>query len=566
MRGYFVRNIGSNRGSPRIWLQGQEISRANMAPGSRYDIHVAGGTIELRANIDGSRVVSSKRKGDEAFPVIDINSKELLALFDKQSAIRIVAREGALFLLPLATELRKRERLSRLRIKLENREPMVMGSISHGGGIATHAVREGLAEAGIPARLGFANEIRPELLEHAAKHNDAWDADTIPLAAPMQELAFDPDALANLPRADILEAGLPCSAHSTAGRAKHGLTIPEEHPLTGGLVAAAIVILARANSPVLLFENVVSYQRSASAAILRTQLRSMGYQLHEAEFSGAEFNAIDSRRRWFMVAVTEGIHFDWSMLHKPASAPVPLSDILDDIAPDDPAWREMAGLKAKMARDAAAGNNFKMRTFDDSATDVGTLTRGYSRVRSSDSKLKHPTDENLLRQFTAGEHARMKHVPEHLVSGLSSSLAHEVLGQGVIHSEVRAIGRAIGQALNEFREVSHSELVRRMSMLIDTEFASVAALAVADLRRPVPGVLYEGPITVSDCGLVIQDVGNGVGILHRALAIQDPPIGETLSVQYPKMSVSPSVTRIPPPRRRMSSSASEESSEQLSMF
>lgn len=75
--------------------------------------------------------------------------------------------------------------------KLENGEPLAVGSLSHGGGVLSHAVHQGLADAGIASRLAFANEIRPELLEQASDFNSAWDEETIPLAAPMQELAFD---------------------------------------------------------------------------------------------------------------------------------------------------------------------------------------------------------------------------------------------------------------------------------------------------------------------------------------------------------------------------------------
>ncbi|MCF6783744.1 hypothetical protein [Stutzerimonas stutzeri] len=117
MRGYYIKEsaktIGSNRGKPRIWLQSQEVAGAGLAPGDRFDVHASGGTVVLKANPDGSRVVSRKedRRGN-VNPVIDINSKELLALFDGMSSIRLVQRKGEIYLLPLASEIRKKERLT----------------------------------------------------------------------------------------------------------------------------------------------------------------------------------------------------------------------------------------------------------------------------------------------------------------------------------------------------------------------------------------------------------------------------------------------------------------------
>ncbi len=230
MEGYFVKKVGNNRGAPRIWLEGLQTERAGFAPGCRYDVEVQGQTVVLSLNPDGSRVVSSKMIGERANPIIDLNSRELLAVFDGMAAIRVAVKDGEIYLVPLASELKKQERFKRLREKLERGEPLAAGSLAHGGGILAHAVHTGLRNAGIESDLKFANEIRPELLDHAAKHNDIWTDKTIPIAAPVQEIAFDERGLANLPKLELIEFGLPCSGHSVAGLAKRGHGIPEAHP------------------------------------------------------------------------------------------------------------------------------------------------------------------------------------------------------------------------------------------------------------------------------------------------------------------------------------------------
>lgn len=280
LRGYYVKKIGKNRDAPRVWLEGSQAAAAGFVPGTRFDIKVEGRTVVLTVNKDGSRVVSGKQIGERTNPVIDINSRELLAIFDGMAAIRVAAKDGQIYLLPLASELKKQERFRRLREKLESGEPLAMGSLSHGGGILSHAIHAGMAAAGVETKMAFANEIREELLEHARIHNDAWSEDTVPYAAPMQELAFDERGLASIPRVEVLEAGIPCSGHSRSGKSKRGLDNPDGHPLVGHLVVSALVIVSKANPAIIVIENVPDYAQSASADILRNQLRDMGYKTH----------------------------------------------------------------------------------------------------------------------------------------------------------------------------------------------------------------------------------------------------------------------------------------------
>lgn len=357
LEGYYIKKIGSNRGAPRVWLEGSQTERAGFEAGQRYDILVKGQTVVLQANKDGSRVVSSKKAGDKRNPVIDLNSKELLAVFDGMASVRVAVKKGEIYLVPLASEIKKQERFKRLKHSLENGDPLTMGSLSHGGGILSHAIHSGFKEAGIKTQMGFVNEIREELLEHAAIHNDAWSENTQIYAAPMQELAFDERGLANLPKCDVLEMGLPCSGASKSGLAKRGLVHAEAHPEVGHLVVAALVILSKTNPAIVILENVPEYANTASADILRNQLRDMGYVTHERVLNGKEWGAFENRNRWCMVAVTHGIEFDFDQLMRPVTQDRKLSDILEPFADDDPRWSKMEGLKAKEIRDLANGKN-----------------------------------------------------------------------------------------------------------------------------------------------------------------------------------------------------------------
>lgn len=438
--------IGRNRGVPRLWLEGSKLRRSQFIAGVRFSVTQLDGKLVLKADEEGDRVVSRKTRGGGTIPVIDLNSAAVLALFDGLGEVRVICQVARITILPLVVDQHRRERLARLRGAVA-RGSLAIGSISHGGGVLTHALHAGLALAGWNAQLAFANEIRGDLLEQAADCNDAWNGKTMPLALPLQNLAFDSWVMANLPAVNVLEAGLPCSGASVAGRAKRGLKLPEEHPEVGHLVVGFIAVIAKVQPAVIVLENVPQYESSASMAILRNTLRDFGYSIMTAILAGEDWNELEHRKRMCMVAVTDGVTLDLAALQRPEHAIRHVGDVLDPVAGDAPCWSEMAGLKRKEARDAADGKGFAMQLVDASDTRCPTITKGYAKVRSTDPKLRHPSDGRLLRQFTPAEHARMKGIPERLVQGLSQTTAHELLGQSICYHPFAAVGELIGRAL-----------------------------------------------------------------------------------------------------------------------
>lgn len=528
MEGYYVKKLGQNKGAPRVWLEGTQTQRAGFVPGQRYNVEVQGQMVVLQANPDGSRVVSGKRVGERDNPIIDLNSKELLAIFDGMAAIRVVVKKDQIYLLPLASEVKKRERFQRLRQKLEKGEDLDMGSLSHGGGVLTHAIHTGLQEAGVGSRLVFANEIRGELLEHAAAHNDAWSDNTKVLAAPMQELAFDDRGVASIPKLDVLEAGLPCSGASRAGRSKRGLAHPESHPEVGHLVVPALVIISKSNAAIVVLENVPEYAYSASADILRNQLRDMGYVTHERVLNGKEWGTLENRNRWCMVAVTEGIAFNFEQLQPPSANGRTVGDVIDHVPPDDPSWKSVQYLKEKEIRDAAKGSGFGMQMLTPEDDTVPTLRKGYFKGGSPDPRLRHPEDPELSRLFSGVEHARIKEVPEHLVGGLSNTLAHEVLGQGIVYPPFRDVGRHVGDALNRFagKAAADERPVSAVQILAE-ETCLTLQPANAQTGK------YVGAIVALEGGLFVQDAGRQTGIVHEAAKLDKRPLlGGAVAVEY----------------------------------
>ncbi len=260
----------------------------------------------------------------------------------------------------------------------------------------------------------------------------------------MQEVELD-----KIGECDLLCAGLPCTGASLAGRAKNKLNIAEEHSTAGALFFTFINAVNMLNPSVIILENVPAYQTTASMTVIRSVLHTLGYTVHETILNGNALGAIENRDRFVMVGVTQALEgFNADMIQSVRSKETSINQILSDVPADSDRWRTYQYLHDKAQKDAAAGKGFKRQLLNGSEESCGTIGRGYKKARSTEPFLVHP-DTGLQRLFTPEEHARLKAVPEFLVEGLSETVAHEVLGQSVIHSAFVALGRLIGNTIGD---------------------------------------------------------------------------------------------------------------------
>jgi len=451
MQAVWIKKLGFHRGRRRLWIESRKLAVAGMLPGMRYHIEHLEHGVRLRLKPDGTHQVSRKQKGEREIPIIDINSDEWLAPLHDCDVVRIVLHADGLYVLRPASVRAQRERLERLAEQLRKGE-VHTGSIAHGGGILSHACHQGLQDEGIKATLRFAVEIDETYLEQSLQANDATSSQTVALAAPLQEIVQDDWVMQHLPKVEVLEMGLPCSGASRAGKSKRGLSMMEDHPEVGHLVHAALCVIQRVQPSVIVLENVEDYAVSASAQILRHQLRDMGYEVREHVLNARDFGCLEARVRWALVATTAGLPPIERIEPEAPEQPARLGDLLESVAEDDARWSDMAYLKDKEQRDIEAGKGFRMQVVDANATSVPTIRKAYNKGGSTDPYVAHPSKAGLMRKFTAREHARIKGVPEHLVEGLSETAAHEILGQGIAYAPFRSLFRAVGACLVRFAQ------------------------------------------------------------------------------------------------------------------
>lgn len=438
------------RGNPRIWLEGRKLAQAGFTPQARYRMTIDADKrrIELTVAKDGDRTVSRRSRGGREMPIVDIVNAGALKPFLPAGTLRIDFSAGVVVIEPSASDARRMRREERTLSRLKAEMPLRCGSVSTGLGVLSHALHEGLCATGHESELAFSVEIDQEYQDLCAERNPAWHASTKAINMPLQEFAFDRAAIDNIEEIDILEAGIPCTAHSIAGRSKKKLAMPEHDPVAGHLVVGFLAIVAMANPTVVIVENVPQYAESASFAILTNQLTEWGYDVDHAILKGEDFECLEHRHRMAMVATSRGMS---ARVHdaiiRKCGTTIAIADVLEDVSDDSTLWSEMTYLKDKEARDRIAGKGFRMQILGPEDTKVGTIGRGYAKVRSTEPKLRHPSNPALLRQFTPVEHARIKGIPESMVTDLPMTTAHEMLGQSIVAAPFRALGEALGSEL-----------------------------------------------------------------------------------------------------------------------
>jgi len=419
------RKLGAHKGAERVWLEGRRLAEAGFTQGVRYQLSPLDGALELRLSKAGSHKVSAK----DGRPVVDVLTHALGAV--ERVQVRFYPGEIRVQLHPLDAAVRAR--LSRLNGRLGAGQPLRLGSLCHGGGIAANALLRGLGNA----ELAFAVERDGGYLAQSLAHNPATTQGAVTLEADLGDI----DAR-ELPECDVLEAGLPCVSASRAGRSKKHLDRPEQD-VTADLVVAFCDVVRATQPAVVVLENVPEYADSASADIIRRYLGRLGYTIREELVDGAAWS-LEARQRWIMVATTRGLELELALT--PGERPATLGEVLDARTPAD-AWRRFEHLDRKSAQDKAKGNRFQQRVLTPSATSVPTLRRGYQKAGSTDPRLAHPSRPGYSRLLSPAEHARIKGVPPALVSGLAATTAHEILGQSVIAPSFVALGAAIAASV-----------------------------------------------------------------------------------------------------------------------
>lgn len=445
------RTVGEHRGTLRVYLDGMRLAREGILPGMSYQriINREEGKIIIRMVESGDYVVSKKIVRENEIPVLDIKTDDLAGIVGRSGKVRIFVANMCIVILRHFNDEKVAERIKRMLAEIENKQ-LTTASLFHGGGIASKGIHSGLETAGLGSKTALAIEIETEFVESSLKNNpELWDKSSVIINAGVESVRYHQ---AGIPKVTIFEAGIPCTGSSQAGSSKLKLKCAEEHPTAGAAFFYTLQAIDATNPCIIVFENVKNYAGSASASVIRSVLSNLGYSMQEVILRGNDFGALENRERWIMIATTVGLEEFINindLFNYKQTPPSNVSQILEDEV-DDSVWSDLRYLKDKEQRDFSAGKGFRMQILNGDSLSCPTLTKGYHKRRSTDPYIKKDDDSELLRLFTAKEHARLKTIPESALEGLSESVAHQIAGQSVIYNWFVAIGRIIGDGLQLF--------------------------------------------------------------------------------------------------------------------
>lgn len=415
--------VSEHRGAPRLWLETHRLSALGFGAGTPYNVTSVGSGLTVRAAAQGDRFVCSKKAAHRQRPLFDFNSRAILGPLADCPEVKIRGSFGRLDLVPsirAASIIRARSGRNRYRVL----------DLCCGGGTSSAAFDSDRFEI-----IGGV-EIHPDYAEEfASQHPNA------------EILLGDLRSIhsAELPEFDGLFMGVPCTDHSSQGRAKKRLAGAAETGGVGDLYLSALSVVSARMPVFAIFENVPSFGRSLAGKSLVSHLRKIGYHVTEQVIDPhADYGEVSTRRRWFAVAL---LLPGFALVNPQMPFAGTLNDFLDaedpeaDRADAERISRSMASLLAHHERHRAKGNRFTLSILDRSATSCPTILRTYHKISSSGVYLTTPYGPRMLRP------AEICRINGHHFTTTDPTTVYQMSGQGVLTNTLR---RAITDPLSRF--------------------------------------------------------------------------------------------------------------------
>jgi DNA (cytosine-5)-methyltransferase 1 len=422
MRLISFQKLGENRQTPRLWLESRRLAALGFTSGTPFIIEARVNGIRLRPAVQSANHVSKRTSSRQERPIIDIASRSLLSPFNGIPEIKVEASFKCIEVTPSARGFQINRRLAA-------KPPFKTIEVFCGGGTLSAAIA---ADRNYNLIAGV--EIEPRFA-------DVWQQ------AHPQAVLFQADIRrihsTELPQHEILIASIPCTSHSTLGRAKKSLAGKPELGDTGDLFLCVAQIVAHHLPLACVFENVPAFKSSLACLSLVQYLRQIGYSVAETVVDPwREWNEPQDRKRWIMVATLK----PGFQIHSPNTPFIgTIRGFLDGPAASDEHEAErIAGsieaLRRHNKRHAKLGHGFRFTTINRESTRVPTIVRSYHKINTGPF-VETPHGPRLLH----------KQEVEQLM-GCEVDCAHyataiEILGQGVQTRIFRQILRQLAHFL-----------------------------------------------------------------------------------------------------------------------
>lgn len=436
--------LGTHRGKRRIWIEGMKLLNGGYQAGQRFNIESDESTLKIIPDREGKYTVSRRLRNGKTLPIIDISVDIIAKMFEGIECLTIRICEKVI---EITGEYQQRQivkRESKVLEKLKNGFPLSSFCLFHGGGILSSAIHSGFLKAKLSTYVKYVNDQKSAFLESSLANNvELFKSDTVIIDSPIELIQRH-----NLRDVDFVIAGIPCVGASRSGRSKNKINCAEEHVKAGDLFYYFLDIVRTVNPAFIIIENVYEYSRSVSMLVIRSVLSKLGYVVHETKIEGNAMGALENRVRLGCIAVSRGLdNLDLNEIKPLREKESSLKDVLEYVALDSLRWKDCDYLAKKEIKDRNDGKQFRRQILTGNEASVGVAGFGYSKYRSTEPMIKHPTSDKV-RLYTTIENCKVKTVPEKIVHGLSNTAATEVLGQGVIYTAFESLAYYLGLRLN----------------------------------------------------------------------------------------------------------------------
>jgi DNA (cytosine-5)-methyltransferase 1 len=401
-----IQPLGRNREAHRLWIESLRLNRLGFTPGTPLEIRSHANQLTLKPAILGENHVSSRVVPGGRRPIIDLANQSLLAGLADYSEVRIIASFERIQVSPSHRAFA----IQRSRALMP---PFRVLEVFAGGGTMTAALT-GNATFEVVAGV----EINPDYAdEWQAQHPEATLVQADLRALHMSEL----------PEFDVLIGGIPCTCHSTLGRAKKSLARKPELGDTGDLFLPVVTLVSERMPAAVVFENVPAFGSSLAGELLVSHLRRLGYHLTvEILHPNEDWGELEDRPRWLLVGTLArpfALQVPRERCATPAAAFLDPPDPAQDHADAERIAQTIAGLRAHNARHRAAGHGFAFTEISGNETRVATVAKSYHKI-SAGPFVQTPFGLRLLRQ------AEIERIHGHQLLTRHYATAVQMLGTG----------------------------------------------------------------------------------------------------------------------------------------
>jgi len=438
---YSYHKIKETPAGHRIWIENRMLERNGFKGGAIYTRRISADSktiiLEL-VNAQEPIVGEVFTVGETATgtPILYIRNKTLSTIFGGHERVQAEYKQGVLKITLHNVSKLSDERVKRFRENLSNGE-LTEGTFCVGVGMSTLGIHEGFKKHGVAVKTSWVVDRDQRFLDAAIKNNPVITNTTSVISGKMEEL--EPHKLAPV---DIFQFSMSCRVHTKSSRAKQKRVVAEDHEDAAGIYGI-FKALEPINPAIIISENVREAKESATYLILKGVLQELNYNVYEFTLDNQQSGSFENRSRYWFIAIDKNL---------PEIIPEALptyqrqyntfADVMNALPANDETYEWRTPTQArfdKVVRDKEKGNGFSNQPMlYPQSTSAPTVRREYLKNGSTDVQIAG--QDGTYRMLTPAEHCLIKSAPLSLIAGLTKTLAHEVLGQGV------DMGQSIGLA------------------------------------------------------------------------------------------------------------------------